>query len=921
MILRALPGPVLVFATVALVVWQAFAEFRDAWVCAIPLVLWVFALVRDAVTRESQLRALLRVPHAPMDAVAGPQFGIYSEHEETSPELLADRGALEQLLRAHRLVVLVGPRLSGRSRLALAALRHGFGGYDLLRPLASRTGSAPPLTDLLTTSVLRLRGGYALWLEDLGALMQDGFDPRAVERWLSAGRHRVALARMTPVEFHRFRNAESAEAASLDRAIPFRVQASERPHSGTSPEGRYQRLVGEGSPAEAAIRHVATLELLGVRERSLEALNKLLVFLGHAPLGLAVLERLAGEPDPLLTLDADERISAHPAVADLVDGELLAVEAPLLGALHETLRPRGLMAVSQALALRGQHSEAGATLDLARERASGDAALSLAITGTSIRLVELQFGASGVTLANKGGFDHRELVGWEQLRGMQGEWPEDDVFDLRPPVEDLRFASRLYRLIVYRATARVAILVSLDCVAFFVAAVAALSVRFVVAGGPSPFGVELAKLLLPTVPVGLVIAVWVGLYRPDQARAQTQLILATAAITSLTVPLVYFARRLEAGSFLAVGTFFAVVFLLDGPLRFAYDVISRRWVGGRELLPRVLVMGERGEARACARSMLAHGRPVKVVAYLSSARNASDVFCVGSYGELERWLVRLGITELVIADRLMDLERKAEHIASAQRFGIDVRYLANEREVILGAAGRVGDHGLVLVPAALMSPESRELKRLVDWVVVTLTIPLWGLLLAGYGVYSLVWRRGQPVFAMTERIGLGNTPFVMLRLRTRTRVEDPVFQGERPTGRVEALFERLGLDEIPQVINVLRAEMSIVGPRPLHEQDVKRLSAEQHRTLVVRPGMTGRWQVEWGEDASTPEVRALDVDYTRRWRVSHDFDLMMRTPVVVVRRRLYLGDTEVRKRIRAASQVDRHVSPAVVPLPGFEPAE
>ncbi len=837
-----------------------------------------------------------------MSEVTKDAFGIYGEGDPHGAIDSEQRDRLANLLRAHRLVVVIGPRLSGRSRLAYATLRHGFASYELLRPAPARPGANPPLTELLTRSVLRLRGGYALWLEDLGALMQDGFDPRAVERWLSAGRRRVAVARMTPAEFHRFSAAESAESESLDRAIPFQVNDPQREPSSGSPEHRYKTLVEEGSRVAPAIEHVATMELLGVPERRVADVNKLLGFLGSPLLDEDLLARRDGEPGPLLAVDDAGQISVHPAVVDVVDARLHKILKPLQRALRTTLEPRGLMAVSQALAIRRQYGDASDTLDLARERAGGDPELSLAITRTSIRLMELEEGSSGVTLVNPGGFDHRELIGWEVLQSLKTDPPEDPLFDLSPPEENARFAARLYRLTVYRAAARAVTLAILDALALFGAAIAALCVRAAARNEPvGPFHLELAKLAIGTIPVGIVVGVWVGLYRSNQARAQTQLILATTGITTLTVAFVYFARKVQGASLAALVTFFVTACVLYGILRYAYDLVSRDWVRRRNLLPRVLIMGDQREARVCARSITApDGRPVTAVAYLSRVKHETDRCCVGEYGELKQWLVNLGIDELVIAERLMHLDEKADHIAAAQRFGVNVRYVANEREVILGASGRIGDHGLVLVPAALVTPEARELKRLVDWAIVTLTLPLWGSVLASYAAYSLVRRPGQPVLVRTDRIGLGNIPFAMLRLRTRTRIDAISFQGARPTGRVEAWFERMGLDEIPQVINVLRGEMSIVGPRPLHAQDVKRLSLEQRRALATRPGMTGRWQVEWGEDASAPEVRALDAEYTRRWRVSRDLDLIARTPILVARRRLYLGDTEIRRRMRTA---------------------
>jgi lipopolysaccharide/colanic/teichoic acid biosynthesis glycosyltransferase len=148
---------------------------------------------------------------------------------------------------------------------------------------------------------------------------------------------------------------------------------------------------------------------------------------------------------------------------------------------------------------------------------------------------------------------------------------------------------------------------------------------------------------------------------------------------------------------------------------------------------------------------------------------------------------------------------------------------------------------------------------------------------------------------VADRVGLGGIGFVMLRLRTRC-VHPDGSRGAWPTGRVESFLELSGLDEIPQMLNVLRGEMSLVGPRPLAWHDLPELSSAQLRTLGARPGMTGRWQIAWVNGASESDMRTLDAAYLRRWRVFHDAGMLVRTPFVIARRGFSLGDTELGKR-------------------------
>jgi lipopolysaccharide/colanic/teichoic acid biosynthesis glycosyltransferase len=135
----------------------------------------------------------------------------------------------------------------------------------------------------------------------------------------------------------------------------------------------------------------------------------------------------------------------------------------------------------------------------------------------------------------------------------------------------------------------------------------------------------------------------------------------------------------------------------------------------------------------------------------------------------------------------------------------------------------------------------------------------------------------------------------MLQLRTRTVHRDGT-RGVRATGRVESFYEKSGLDEIAQVANVLRGEMSLFGPRPLRARAVSRLTLDQRRTLGARPGMAA-------------DMRAVDADYLRRWRVTHDVELLLTTPFAIVKRRLALGETEIARRRGDPGGLELHVPP------------
>jgi len=176
-------------------------------------------------------------------------------------------------------------------------------------------------------------------------------------------------------------------------------------------------------------------------------------------------------------------------------------------------------------------------------------------------------------------------------------------------------------------------------------------------------------------------------------------------------------------------------------------------------------------------------------------------------------------------------------------------------------------------------------KRLLDLGLalpaLLLAAPLLGLLALGVRLWL-----GAPVLYRQGRPGLAGRPFTVLKLRTMHEARDaagrPLPDSERltPLGRS---LRRTSLDELPELWNVLRGEMSLVGPRPLLPEYLPLYSAEQARRHEVRPGITGWAQVHGRNAVSWQERLALDVEYVDRCSLGLDLRILARTLVLVVR--------------------------------------
>jgi lipopolysaccharide/colanic/teichoic acid biosynthesis glycosyltransferase len=103
-----------------------------------------------------------------------------------------------------------------------------------------------------------------------------------------------------------------------------------------------------------------------------------------------------------------------------------------------------------------------------------------------------------------------------------------------------------------------------------------------------------------------------------------------------------------------------------------------------------------------------------------------------------------------------------------------------------------------------------------------------------------------------------------------------------PIGRI---LRRFSLDEVPNVVNVLRGEMSLVGPRPLPLRDYERLEPWHRKRYLVLPGLTGLWQIAGRSDLSFDDLVRLDFYYLDNWSVWLDIAILLKTPLAVVSRR------------------------------------
>jgi lipopolysaccharide/colanic/teichoic acid biosynthesis glycosyltransferase len=177
-------------------------------------------------------------------------------------------------------------------------------------------------------------------------------------------------------------------------------------------------------------------------------------------------------------------------------------------------------------------------------------------------------------------------------------------------------------------------------------------------------------------------------------------------------------------------------------------------------------------------------------------------------------------------------------------------------------------------------------KRIFDLIIVLATAPLWGACLLVTA--SLVYLRlGTPVLFRQRRLGRGEQPFEMVKFRTMTAARDATGALLPDEQRLTAFGRTLrstSLDELPELLNVLRGEMSLVGPRPLLPQYLSRYSALHRRRHETPPGLTGLAQVSGRNAIGWAERFDLDVSYVDHASLLLDVQILWRTVRIVVRR-------------------------------------
>jgi exopolysaccharide biosynthesis polyprenyl glycosylphosphotransferase len=403
-----------------------------------------------------------------------------------------------------------------------------------------------------------------------------------------------------------------------------------------------------------------------------------------------------------------------------------------------------------------------------------------------------------------------------------------------------------------------------------------------------------------------------GLYKQVRGRAWLEeVVLIGNGVTTATVILlaVYFALQPLVTSRLMLAYVAGTSLVLLAGARIVRLMVLAHFRSKGIGVHRVLIVGMGEVGQAVLRTLVSRQElGYKVVGYLDDnpERGAVDLGRVSGLGKienLENVILAHGIDLVIVTLRWQDYHTILEVSQIVRNANIDVRvvpdiFQLNLRQVQVENLDGIPLLGIGGVPE--LKGASRLLKRVIDMVFVLLAAPTW-LLFFAFIAIAIKLEDGGAILYKTKRIGEHVREFFMYKFRSMIPDADryrqklieqheqyprlPKIIDDPRITRVGMFIRRTSLDELPNLLNVLRGEMSLVGPRPPLPDEVALYEPWHRQRLQTIPGITGLWQVSGRSEVPFDEMVLMDIYYIENWSILFDIQILFMTiPKVLMRR-------------------------------------
>jgi exopolysaccharide biosynthesis polyprenyl glycosylphosphotransferase len=413
---------------------------------------------------------------------------------------------------------------------------------------------------------------------------------------------------------------------------------------------------------------------------------------------------------------------------------------------------------------------------------------------------------------------------------------------------------------------------------------------------------------LPFLALVTVLVFWRGgLYARREGRAGAGKVVSSLLLVTVITLAFAVGTGYPHTTFGLYATAFVLSVVVIGGLRASYELVTRdmwRLAGVRR---RAVLLGP-SEKLVDLRRALGLGRGGIDYEFLGAITEDDTELALpvlGSVAELPEVLARLHPDELIVSGVDLQDEDLLELVEQANRAGVKVRIAPTTMELLTQRAEYVPGQGVPLfelrppVFAGLDWATKRVFDIVVGAAVIAVAAPLWLVIAIAVKLDS-----PGPVFYRDRRVGLGEREFGMFKFRSMyvdaverqaslessNEASGPLFKikDDPRVTRVGKFLRRYSIDELPQLLNVLRGEMSLVGPRPLPLRDYVQLEDWHRKRYLVLPGMTGLWQVSGRIELTFDDLVRLDFYYLENWSIWLDISILAKTlPAVLARRGAY----------------------------------
>lgn len=405
------------------------------------------------------------------------------------------------------------------------------------------------------------------------------------------------------------------------------------------------------------------------------------------------------------------------------------------------------------------------------------------------------------------------------------------------------------------------------------------------------------KLVFVSAPLFLIVFALSGLYATSgfrhRAEEISRVFVACSASIAFLIIVIFFQRELFSSRFIVLGAWIiSVVFVSAGRslIRSVQRLLLRRGVGSHG----VAVIGSGQVADQLIREL--YERPELGYRVTFRLPAVSDE----AIAELDERIVRERIDDVILAETGTAKERVVALKEFCATHHVDFKYLADlyETQATHVSLETIGDHPVFEVKRTKLDGWGKITKRTFDLLLASIFLlflaPVFLLVAALVKIDSV-----GPVFVGLKRVGERGRIFTLWKFRSMVKdahalKSELLAQNERRDGplfkikndpritRVGRLLRKTSIDELPQLLNVLRGEMSLVGPRPHEPEEVARYAQSHRKLLTIKPGMTGFAQISGRSELSFDDEARLDIYYIENWSLSLDLHILARTPVVVL---------------------------------------